>query len=144
MVKYGENYCLKEIKYSNKRLIMELGAFSVSLKVKNLQQSIDFYEKLGFTHKGGNPEQNWVVLKNGTTVIGLFQDIIEENYLTFNPGWGSNGENLEEFTDVRELQKSLRNRGIVLERAAAEDGTGPEYLFLSDPDGNKILIDQHR
>lgn len=123
---------------------MELGAFSVSLKVKDLQKSIAFYEKLGFAYKGGNAEQNWIVLKNGTTVIGLFQDIIEENYLTFNPGWDESAQLLETFTDIREIQKSLKLRGIEPERAAEEGGEGPEYIFLRDPDGNKILIDQHR
>lgn len=103
-----------------------------------------FYEKLGFTHKDGDAAQNWVVLKNGTTVSGLFQDIIEENFLTFNPGWDQDAQPLESFTDVREIQQTLKSRGITLEKEAREDTEGPEYLFLTDPDGNKILIDQHR
>lgn len=123
---------------------MELGAFSVSLKVKDLQKSIEFYEKLGFTYKGGNADQNWIVLKNGTSVIGLFQGIIEENYLTFNPGWDNNAQNLEDFTDIRDIQKTLKAANIAPEREANEENEGPEYMFLRDPDGNKILIDQHR
>lgn len=123
---------------------MELGAFSVSLKVKDLKTSIEFYEALGFTYKGGNADQNWIVLKNGTSVIGLFQDIIEENYLTFNPGWDGNAQNLESFTDVREIQSYLKSKNIPIERLANAETEGSDYIFLRDPDGNKILIDQHR
>lgn len=123
---------------------MELGAFSVSLKVKDLKKSIEFYEKLGFTYKGGNADQNWIVLKNGNAVIGLFQGYIEENTLTFNPGWDQSAKEVNPFTDVREIQKNLKNEGVALDREADENTTGPEYIMLKDPDGNPILIDQHR
>ena len=123
---------------------MELGAFSISLKVKDIKKSVEFYEKLGFTYKGGNIDQNWIVLKNGNTVIGLFQGFIEENTLTFNPGWDQQAQNLHEFTDVREIQKKLKAKDVKLDREADEKTTGPEYIILKDPDGNPILIDQHR
>lgn len=123
---------------------MELGAFSISLKVKDIKKSVEFYEKLGFTYKGGNIDQNWIVLKNGNTLIGLFQGFIEENTLTFNPGWDQQAQNLPEFTDVREIQKKLKAKDVKLDREADEKTTGPEYIILKDPDGNPILIDQHR
>lgn len=123
---------------------MELGAFSISLKVKDIKKSVEFYEKLGFTYKGGNIDQNWIVLKNGNTVIGLFQGFIEENTLTFNPGWDQQAQNLPEFTDVREIQKKLKEKGVKVDREANETTKGPEYIILTDPDGNSILIDQHR
>ncbi len=123
---------------------MELGAFSISLSVKDLPASRAFYEKLGFTQLGGNPEQNWIILKNGSTVIGLFQGMFEANLLTFNPGWDQNADDLPTFTDIRELQRRLKAEGIELTREADESTTGPEYLTLKDPDGNEILIDQHR
>lgn len=97
---------------------MELGAFSISLSVKDIHKAVEFYEKLGFTHKGGMIDQNWVVLKNGNAVIGLFQGMFEGNWLTFNPGWDGNAQNLEEFTDVREIQKHLKNNGIQLDKEA--------------------------
>ena len=123
---------------------MELGAFSISLKVKDIKKSVEFYEKLGFTYKGGNIDQNWIVLKNGNTVIGLFQGFIEENTLTFNPGWDQQAQNLPEFTDVREIQKKLKAKDVKLDREADEKTSGPEYIILKDSDGNAILIDQHR
>ena len=123
---------------------MELGAFSISLKVKDIKKSVEFYEKLGFTYKGGNIDQNWIVLKNGNTVIGLFQGFIEKNTLTFNPGWDQQAQNLHEFTDVREIQKKLKAKDVKLDREADEKTSGPEYIILKDPDGNPILIDQHR
>ena len=123
---------------------MELGAFSISLKVKDIKKSVEFYEKLGFTYKAGNIDQNWIVLKNGSTVIGLFQGYIEENTLTFNPGWDQQAQNLPEFTDVREIQKKLKEKGVKVDREANETTKGPEYIVLTDPDGNSILIDQHR
>lgn len=123
---------------------MELGAFSISLKVKDIKKSVEFYEKLGFTYKGGNIDQNWIVLKNGNTVIGLFQGFTEENTLTFNPGWDQQAQNLPEFTDVREIQKKLKAKDVKLDREADEKTSGPEYIILKDPDGNPILIDQHR
>ena len=123
---------------------MELGAFSISLKVKDIKKSVEFYEKLGFTYKAGNIDQNWIVLKNGSTVIGLFQGYIEENTLTFNPGWDQSASEVNPFTDVREIQKKLREKGVKVDREANETTKGPEYIVLSDPDGNSILIDQHR
>lgn len=123
---------------------MELGAFSVSLSVKDIHKALEFYQKLGFKHKGGNIDQNWVVLKNGSAVIGLFQGMFEGNWLTFNPGWDGNAENLKEFTDVREIQKNLKANGIQLDKEADETSTGIEHIMLKDPDGNVILIDQHR
>ena len=123
---------------------MELGAFSISLKVKDIKKSVEFYEKLGFTYKGGNIDQNWIVLKNGNTVIGLFQGFIEENTLTFNPGWDQSASEVNPFTDVREIQKKLKEKGVKIDREANETTKGPEYIVLTDPDGNSILIDQHR
>ena len=123
---------------------MELGAFSISLKVKDIKKSVEFYEKLGFTYKGGNIDQNWIVLKNGNTVIGLFQGFIEENTLTFNPGWDQQASEVNPFTDVREIQKKLKEKGMKVDREANETTKGPEYIVLTDPDGNSILIDQHR
>ena len=123
---------------------MELGAFSISLKVKDIKKSVEFYEKLGFTYKGGNIDQNWIVLKNGSTVIGLFQGFIEENTLTFNPGWDQSASEVNPFTDVREIQKKLKEKGMKVDREANETTKGPEYIVLTDPDGNSILIDQHR
>ena len=138
------NLVFSQDKDSKKQHTMELGAFSVSLKVKDIKKSVEFYEKLGFTYKGGNIDQNWIVLKNGNTVIGLFQGFIEENTLTFNPGWDQQAQNLPEFTDVREIQKKLKAKDVKLDREADEKTTGPEYIILKDPDGNPILIDQHR
>ena len=123
---------------------MELGAFSISLKVKDIKKSVEFYEKLGFTYKAGNIDQNWIVLKNGNTVIGLFQGFIEENTLTFNPGWDQSASEVNPFTDVREIQKKLKEKGVKVDREANETTKGPEYIVLTDPDGNSILIDQHR
>ncbi len=123
---------------------MELGKFSVSLAVKDLKVSREFYEKLGFTMTGGQPAQNWVVLGNGNATIGLFQGMFEENIMTFNPGWTRDGEDSESFTDIREIQKQLKASGLTLSAEADLSTTGPAHLTLSDPDGNSILIDQHR
>lgn len=120
---------------------MNLGAFSLSLAVKDLAASKDFYQKLGFEPIGGDPDQNWLILKNGDHVLGLFQGMFEENILTFNPGWDQGGQELESFTDVRELQRELKNQGIALSSEADESTSGPASLMLSDPDGNQILID---
>lgn len=121
-----------------------LGVFSVSLKVKDLAKSKEFYEKLGFSSMGGDVKQNYLIMKNGSTLIGLFQGFIDENVLTFNPGWDENAKEVNPFTDVRDIQKSLKKDQIKLDREASETTTGPEYIMLQDPDGNKILIDQHR
>lgn len=123
---------------------MDLGAFSVSLSVKDIHQSKAFYEKLGFQPMGGDIEKNWLIMKNKATIIGLFQGMFEKNILTFNPGWDQNAENLEEFTDVREIQKKLKEQGVSLIEEADETTEGPEFITLEDPDGNLILIDQHR
>lgn len=122
---------------------MKLGAFSISLTVKDIHKSKEFYEKLGFTYKGGNIDQNWIVLKNENAVIGLFQGMFEENIITFNPGWDGDAQSIENFEDVRNIQQNLKNNGITLSREADETTTGPEYITLTDPDGNNILIDQH-
>ncbi len=122
---------------------MELGAFSISLAVKDLAASRAFYEKLGFAQVGGDPAQNWLILRNGTTTIGLFQGMFEQNILTFNPGWSSSAEPLENFTDVRELQRRLEAAGLDLIQKADESTTGPASVTLLDPDGNPVLIDQH-
>jgi catechol 2,3-dioxygenase-like lactoylglutathione lyase family enzyme len=122
---------------------MQLGAFSVSLPVKDLAASIAFYEKLGFTFKGGDQSQGWLVLKNGPVVIGLFQGMFEKNMLTFNPGWDQNAQKLESFTDVREIQQALDAAGVPIETRTDPDGSGPGYIMLSDPDGNPIMFDQH-
>ncbi len=122
---------------------MELGAFSVSLAVKDIQASKAFYEKLGFEAFAGDISQNWLIMKNADHAIGLFQGMFEKNILTFNPGWDSDAQKLEAFTDVRELQRILRERGIKLETAADESGSGPASFVVVDPDGNPILFDQH-
>ncbi len=123
---------------------MELGAFSVSLNVRDIQQSYEFYKKLGFEQLGGNIDQKWLILRNGSTVIGLFQGMFEKNILTFNPGWDQNAANLENFQDVREIQKQLKAAGLSLDKEADENTSGPEHLVLQDPDGNLIMLDQHR
>ncbi len=123
---------------------MDLGAFSVSLAVKDLAASRAFYEKLGFEMMGGEPDQNWCILKNGDHIIGLFQGMFEGNILTFNPGWDQSAQNTDGFTDVRELQKLLKDKGLELMSEADEASDGPASLMLQDPDGNTILIDQHR
>ena len=123
---------------------MELGAFSISLSVKNLEASREFYAKLGFEVVGGDASQNWLILRNRDHVIGLFQGMFESNMLTFNPGWDQDGQEAESFTDVRDLQKQLRSDGLTLVSEADEATTGPGSLMLIDPDGNPILIDQHR
>lgn len=122
---------------------MQLGAFSVSLAVKDLAASRQFYEKLGFQSFAGNPAQNWLILKNGDTVIGLFQGMFPKNILTFNPGWDSNAQKLPNFTDIRELQSQLKSQGVPLTTEVKAGTTGPASFTLTDPDGNMILIDQH-
>lgn len=122
---------------------MELGAFSVSLAVKDIHASFAFYQKLGFEKMGGDIEQNWLILKNGTTVIGLFQGMFEKNIMTFNPGWDQSASPLEQFADVRQIQQKLKEEGIDLASEADESTTGPANFTLVDPDGNPILFDQH-
>ena len=122
---------------------MELGAFSVSLTVKDIQASNEFYEKLGFEFFGGDISQNWVILKNGDVVIGLFQGMFDKNMLTFNPGWDGNAQELGEYTDVREIQRQLKEQGVQLMTEADETTTGPASFIAIDPDGNPVLVDQH-
>ena len=123
---------------------MELGAFSVSLAVRDLEASRAFYEKLGFGVLGGDVSQNFLILKNGDSVIGLFQGMFEQNILTFNPGWDSSASELASFTDLRELQRALKAQGVELESEVDEAGSGPGSFVVMDPDGNPILVDQHR
>ena len=122
---------------------MELGNFSVSLAVKDIETSKVFYEKLGFTVFMGNQVQRWLIMKNGPHVIGLFQGMFDKNILTFNPGWNSDAQPVGEFTDVRELQRQLKEHGIAMITEADENSTGPASFMIADPDGNTILVDQH-
>ncbi|KFF00749.1 glyoxalase [Chryseobacterium formosense] len=123
---------------------MKLGVFSLSLSVKDLAKSKEFYEKLGFSSMGGSMENNYLIMKNGSTLIGLFQAMFDGNMLTFNPGWDENAQNLDEFDDVRAIQQHLKNHQVEIDKEADETTSGPEHIFLKDPDGNMILIDQHR
>jgi lactoylglutathione lyase len=122
---------------------MQLGAFSVSLAVKDLTASLSFYEKFGFTVFHGDAAMNFLILKNGDTVIGLFQGMFEKNILTFNPGWDANAQKLASFTDVRALQRQLKAQGVTLLSEADETTAGPASFMACDPDGNTILVDQH-
>ena len=122
---------------------MDLGAFSISLAVKDLEASRTFYEKFGFKVFAGDASQNWLIMKNGDHAIGLFQGMFETNILTFNPGWDRNAQKLAKFTDVRELQRQLMDQGLQLQQQADESTTGPASFVAMDPDGNPILVDQH-
>ncbi len=122
---------------------MELGNFSVSLAVKDIEASKQFYQKLGFSVFGGDQSQNWLIMKNGDRVIGLFQGMFEKNILTFNPGWNSDAQPVGPFTDVRELQRQLKKLGVSMISEADESTTGPASFMIADPDGNTILVDQH-
>lgn len=122
---------------------MKLGAFSISLAVKDLQVSKTFYEKMGFTVFAGEMERNYLIMKNGNSLVGLFQGMFENNILTFNPGWDENAQTLEAFDDVRVIQKKLKKNGVALTSEADETTTGPASFIVIDPDGNTILIDQH-
>ena len=122
---------------------MELGAFSISLAVKDIGASKAFYQELGFKIFGGDITQNWLILTNGDHVIGLFQGMFQKNILTFNPGWDSNAQPLEQFIDIRELQKHLKEGGVTLLSEADEHTSGPASFMVVDPDGNMILVDQH-
>jgi catechol 2,3-dioxygenase-like lactoylglutathione lyase family enzyme len=122
---------------------MKLGAFSISLAVKDIEASREFYEKFGFEIFGGDASQNWLIMKNGDHIIGLFQGMFEKNTLTFNPGWDSNASELDSFTDVREIQRQLKAQGLELISEADESTTGPASFMAVDPDGNPILVDQH-
>ena len=122
---------------------MQLGAFSISLAVKNIEASKIFYENFGFEVVGGDPSQNWLILRNSGHTIGLFQGMFESNILTFNPGWNDEAQPLDSFTDVRELQRQLKAKGVQLVSQADEETTGPASFVVVDPDGNTILVDQH-
>ena len=124
--------------------MMDLGNFSISLTVKDLDASRQFYEKLGFETFGGDAAQKWLIMKNGTAIVGLFEGMFERNMLTFNPGWDANANEVDEFTDVRELQRLLRDAGIATFSEADEQSPGPASFIVLDPDGNPILFDQHR
>lgn len=122
---------------------MKLGAFSISLAVKDIAASRAFYETLGFTVFGGDQAQRWLIMKSGTTIVGLFQDMFEKNMLTFNPGWDSEATRLPEFEDVRTIQRHLKAHGIALQSEADEATSGPASFVVLDPDGNPVLVDQH-
>jgi len=122
---------------------MELGAFSISLAVKDVEESRQFYEKFGFTTFAGDATENWLMLKNGEHVIGLFHGMFDKNILTFNPGWDQDAHQVGSFTDVRELQRALKADGVVFAQEADESTTGPASFIVVDPDGNPILVDQH-
>lgn len=122
---------------------MKLGAFSISLAVKNLQISKEFYEKIGFEVFAGNVDHNYLIMKSGETIIGLFEGMFDKNILTFNPGWDQGANNLGDFNDIRDIQKDLKSKGIELTKEADENSDGPESFTLIDPDGNPILFDQH-
>ena len=122
---------------------LDLGAFCISLSVKDIHASKAFYEKLGFSVTNGNIDQKWLVLRNDEKVIGIFQGMFDKNMLTFNPGWNQNAENVDQFTDVREIAKQLSSQGLELNEVPKTE-SGPAYITLTDPDGNPILIDQHR
>jgi catechol-2,3-dioxygenase len=122
---------------------MKLGAFSISLSVKDLSASKSFYENLGFTAFAGQLEKNYLIMKNGNALVGLFQGMFENNILTFNPGWDENAGNVPDFDDVREIQKQLKSKGLKIEGGADENSSGPASFMVTDPDGNVVLIDQH-
>ncbi|MBI9051368.1 MAG: hypothetical protein JEZ00_18230 [Anaerolineaceae bacterium] len=122
---------------------MELGNFSISLAVKDLETSRKFYEKLGFIVFFGEASENWLIMKNGDHLIGLFQGMFERNILTFNPGWDVNGQEIPEYTDIRELQRQLKSAGVQFQEEADEASSGPAHFTVLDPDGNPILVDQH-
>lgn len=121
-----------------------LGAFSISISVKDIHASKSFYEQLGFSVFGGDIDKGWLIMKNGTAIIGLFKGMFEGNILTFNPGWDDNAKNIESFTDVRVIQKNLKSGGMPFVSEADETSSGPASFMIQDPDGNMILVDQHR
>lgn len=123
---------------------MKLGAFSVSLSVKDINVSKEFYESLGFSILAGSVEKRYLIMKNENALIGLFQGMFQGNILTFNPGWDENGKNIADFDDIREIQQQLKNKGLKIENEVDEKTTGPASIMIADPDGNVILMDQHR
>lgn len=144
---YGfKNVSSKETKKTDEKSEkkLKLGAFSLSLNVKDLKVTKAFYENLGFVASGGDMEKNYLIMKNEHTIIGLFQGYFEGNMLTFNPGWDENAKNIKKFDDVREIQKHLKSKIVTLTNEADEKTTGPAFIMFKDPDGNVILMDQHR
>lgn len=137
-------FCLGFVSKSKKEESMKTGAFSMSLSVKDLKASKEFYENLGFTAFGGGMNQNYLIMKNGNALIGLFQGMFQGNIITFNPGWDENAKDVKDFNDVREIQRHLKSKGIKLTSEADETTKGPASITLADPDGNIILFDQHR
>lgn len=123
---------------------MKVGAFSISLSVKDLQASKSFYEKLGFEVFAGSQDKNYLIMKNGNSLIGLFQNMFEGNILTFNPGWDENANALDEYNDIREIQRHLKDKGISINPEVDETTSGPASFMVTDPDGNVLLFDQHR
>lgn len=140
---FGNQSVTKNFSTVPTKKAMKLGAFSASLSVKNLQVSKEFYEKLGFSHFAGSMDHNYLIMKNGNALIGLFQGMFEGNILTFNPGWDENAKNLSEFDDIRDIQRHLKENGVTL-TSEVDKPSGPASVTLTDPDGNMILIDQHR
>ncbi|GAC11646.1 glyoxalase/bleomycin resistance protein/dioxygenase [Paraglaciecola chathamensis S18K6] len=132
------------IRANDKENTMELGAFSLSLAVKDIQASKDFYQKFGFTVVGGDQQQGWLIMRNSSQTIGLFQGMFEKNMLTFNPGWDNQGNPTQTFTDVRSIQHALKEQGVDFISEVDENTSGPGSFMLMDPDGNPILVDQHR
>ena len=139
-----EDYTEATASVTNNEDNMKLGAFSMSLSVKDLKVSKAFYEALGFTQLAGSMEQNYLIMKNGNALIGLFQGMFEGNILTFNPGWDENGENVNEFNDIREIQTQLKSAGLDVGDEIDPNSSGPASMMVTDPDGNLILLDQHR
>lgn len=123
---------------------MELGAFSISISVKNIHASKEFYEKIGFSVFAGSLEQNYLIMKNQTSLIGLFQGMFQGNILTFNPGWDENAQNLNSFDDIRIIQGKIISKGIEINPKITMESEGPASFMITDPDGNVILLDQHR
>jgi len=139
----GAAFALRAAEETKTKRTMQLGAFSISLAVKDIAASKSFYEKFGFKAFAGDTSMKFLIMKNGEHVIGLFQGMFETNLLTFNPGWDSNAQKLSSFTDVRELQRQLKAQGVTLQKEADESTTGPASFVAVDPDGNQILVDQH-
>ena len=138
-----DKYLKTQLLTKAKELTMQLGAFSISLAVKNIEASRSFYEKFGFKVIGGDASQNWLILKNSDHTIGLFQGMFEKNTLTFNPGWDKNAAEIDAYTDIRDLQRQLKAQGVELMTEADEATSGPASFVAVDPDGNPILVDQH-
>ena len=140
----GQDVVISDIAIFTKKVTMKLGAFSISLNVADINLSKEFYEKLGFKILAGDIEKRYLIMKNENSIIGLFQNMFEKNILTFNPGWDENGNNKENFDDIREIQEQLLNNGVQISNQIDPASKGPASMMLTDPDGNMILLDQHR